>query len=66
MDSMSERTAFVLVSGIIFGVVAVIHALRLAFRWKVRIDARELPMWFSALGLVLAAGLSAWAFWLLL
>jgi hypothetical protein len=63
---MSEQTVFVLVSGIIFGVVALIHALRLALRWKVRIDARELPLWFSVLGLIVAAALSAWAFWLLL
>ena len=63
---MSEQIAFVLVSGIIFGVVALIHAVRLALRWKVRVDSRELPMWFSTLGFVVAAGLSAWAFWLLL
>jgi uncharacterized membrane protein len=62
---MSEQTAFVLVSGIIFGVVAMIHAVRLALRLRVRVDSRELPMWFSVLGLVVSAGLAAWAFWLL-
>lgn len=66
MNSMSEQIAFVIVSGILFGIVALLHALRLALRWKVRINARELPIWFSALGFVASAGLSAWAFWLLL
>ena len=66
MTTMSEQTAFALVSGFIFGVVALIHALRLVFRWKVRVDSRELPMWFSAVGLVVAGAIAAWAFWLLL
>ncbi|MGC8644364.1 MAG: hypothetical protein ACP5XB_31260 [Isosphaeraceae bacterium] len=63
---MSDKTAFILVSGFLFSVVALIHAIRLALRWKVRVDSRELPMWFSVLGFLVATALSAWAFWLLL
>ncbi len=32
---MTHQQAFFLVSGIIFGLVALFHALRLAFRWQV-------------------------------
>jgi hypothetical protein len=63
---MTNHQTFVLISGIIFGVVAVIHALRLALRWQVKISEREIPMWLSVGGLIVAAGLCFWAFWLLL
>jgi hypothetical protein len=63
---MTNQQTFVLISGIIFGIVAVIHALRLALRWQVKINQREIPMWLSVDGLIVAAGLCFWAFWLLL
>ena len=34
---MTHQQAFFLVSGIIFGVVALLHALPLAFHWQVRL-----------------------------
>ena len=34
---MTHQQAFFLVSGIIFGLVALFHALRLVFRWQVRL-----------------------------
>jgi uncharacterized membrane protein YkvI len=42
---MTNQQTFVLISGIIFGIVAVIHALRLALRWEVKVKQREIPMW---------------------
>lgn len=62
---MTSQHAFLIVSGIIFGLVALFHALRLALRWQVRINQREIPMWVSVGGLVVAAGLCFWASWLL-
>jgi hypothetical protein len=50
---------------IILGLAALFHALRLIFRWQVRINQREIPMWVSVGGLIVAAGLCFWAFWLL-
>jgi hypothetical protein len=47
---MTNEQAFLLISGIIFGIVAVIHALRLALRWQVKINQREIPMWLSVGG----------------
>ena len=63
---MTNQQAFFLVSGIIFGLVALFHALRLAFRWQVRLRSQEIPMWLSGVGFVAAAGMCFWAFWLLL
>jgi len=45
---MTHQQAFFLVSGIVFGLVALLHALRLAFRWQVCVRSQEIPMWFSA------------------
>jgi hypothetical protein len=63
---MTNQHAFFIVSGIIFGLVALFHALRFAFRWQVRLNQREIPMWVSVGGLIVAAGMCVWAFWLLL
>jgi hypothetical protein len=63
---MAHQQAFFLVSGIVFGLVALLHALRLAFHWQVRLRSQEIPMWLSGVGFVAAAGLCFWAFWLLL
>ncbi len=62
---MTSQHAFFIVSGIIFGLVALLHALRLALHWQVMINRREIPMWISVGGLVIAAGLCFWAFRLL-
>jgi hypothetical protein len=62
---MTNQQAFLLISGIIFGVVALLHALRLALRWQVEVNQREIPMWISVGGLIVAAGLCFWALWLL-
>jgi uncharacterized membrane protein len=63
---MTNQQAFFIISGIIFGLVALMHAVRLALRWQVKINHREIPMGLSVGGLIVAAGLCFWAFWLLL
>ena len=63
---MTHQQTFFLVSGIVFGLVALFHALRLAFRWQVSLRSQEIPIWLSGVGLGVAAGLCLWAFWLLL
>jgi len=62
---MTHQQAFFLLSGIIFGLVALLHALRLAFRWQLRLRSQEIPMWLSVVSLIAAAGMCLWAFWLL-
>jgi uncharacterized membrane protein len=54
---MSQRT-FSLVAGLIFLVVAVAHVLRLAFKWDVVLNRWPVPMWISAVALVIAAYLA--------
>lgn len=46
------------VSGTVFAVVAVIHALRLVSGWEVVFGSWALPMWLSVVGVVFAGWLS--------
>ena len=54
---MSEKK-FLIISGLIFLVVAVIHVLRLALGWQVTIGDWSVPMWVSWVACVLAGYLA--------
>jgi len=55
---MSQKT-FSRVAGLIFLLIAVMHALRLAFRWEVVLNGWSVPMWVSAVAIVIAAYLAS-------
>jgi hypothetical protein len=57
--------AYLQISGALFGFVALAHLHRLFRQWPVDLAGRMVPLWASWLGLLLAAGLSIWAFRLL-
>ena len=48
------------VAGTIFGLVCVAQLLRLATRADVIVAGNRLPLWVSALAVVIAGGLSLW------
>jgi hypothetical protein len=52
---------FHLVTGIIFAVVALLQALRLYMAWPVVIAGWSAPMWVSWIAVVVAGGLSYFA-----
>jgi hypothetical protein len=54
--------AYLVVSGVLFGAVALAHLLRLIYGWPVQIGAEVVPPWISVIGLVVAGGLCVWAF----
>ncbi len=54
---MSQKI-FSLVAGLIFLLIAVMHGLRLAFRWEVVLNGWSAPMWVSWLALVIAGFLA--------
>ena len=54
--------AYFVISGVIFSVVALLHALRVAFKWEAVIAGWEFPMWLSLVGLVVAIYLAYSAF----
>ena len=54
---MSKNT-FSLLAGAIFLIVAVAHALRLIFKWQVTVASWHVPMWISAVAVIIAAYLA--------
>jgi hypothetical protein len=50
--------AYLQISGVLFGLIALAHLLRLFRHWPIDLAGHMVPMWASWLGLVLAGGLS--------
>lgn len=58
---MKEK-AYLIISGSIFGIVALGHLCRAVSHWPIRIGTWEAPLWVSWPALAVAATLSIWAF----
>ncbi len=54
-----DNKPFTAIAIAVFGLVAFVHLLRLLFDWYVVVAGVSIPMWVSALGLVVPAGLAA-------
>ena len=54
---MTEKN-FSTIAAAIFGVVAVVHLLRILMGWPIVIDGWTVPMWVSWVGLIISGGLS--------
>jgi len=54
---MRQKT-FSLVVGLIFLLIAVMHALRLALKWEVLLNGWSVPMWVSVIAIVITAYLA--------
>ena len=57
---MSNKYA--IVSGAIFGLVAILQAVRAMNHWPAQIGTLEIPVWASWIAMVVAGSLCAWAF----
>ena len=53
---------FLVVSGVIFGVIALLQAVRVLYQWPVHIADVNVPLWVSAVVAAVAGGMSGWAF----
>ncbi|MHB1946809.1 MAG: hypothetical protein ACYCQI_01690 [Gammaproteobacteria bacterium] len=56
---MNPSTALI-VSGIIFAIVALMHLLRLVYRTEIIIAGKVMPMWASILGFIIPLALAIW------
>ena len=56
------RDSYRLVSGIVFGIVAIIQVVRAVSEWPVQIGPYAVPVAFSWVAFVVAGALSVWAF----
>ena len=53
---------YIRIAGAVFGIYALFHLLRLMLGWPAQVGNWAIPMWASALGLLLNGALSVWAF----
>ena len=51
-----------LLSGVVFGLVALLQAGRAAAGWAVQIGPIAVPLWFSWVAAIVAGSLAIWAF----
>ena len=58
---MNKRLALV-VAGIIFSFITLIHLLRLYYHWEVLIAGHNIPMSASLIGLIVTGILALWMF----
>ncbi len=58
---MSKRAPLI-VSGVVFSLVALIHLLRLIYQWDVIVAGQAVPMSLSVAGLIVAVILALWMF----
>ena len=54
--------AYLRTSGSVFGLIALLHVLRLLLRWPAQIAGWTVPIWISWLAIPAAVALSIWAF----
>jgi len=52
--------AYLIVSTVIFAVVAVMHLLRLVLGWPVVLWMTSIPLWVSMLAVLVSAGVAIW------
>ncbi len=52
---------YVLVSGALFGVIAVVQAARALYQWPVQVSSLSIPVWASWIAALVAGGMCVWA-----
>ena len=53
---------YVVVSGVLLGVIAVLQAVRALYQWPVHVGGVDIPVWVSWVALVVTGSLCVWAF----
>jgi hypothetical protein len=56
------RDPYRLVSGIVFGIVAILQLVRAIGEWPVQVGSYAVPVAFSWIAFVVAGALSVWSF----
>ena len=54
--------AYIQITGVVFGLIALVHAARLILDWPAQVAGWVVPIWISWLAILVAGALCAWAF----
>ena len=60
----TSHRVYLILSGSIFFLVAMLHLFRLIFHWPIVLGPWTAPHWASYVGFPVAAGYCVWAYWL--
>jgi len=55
-----KTKAFVIVSTLIFAIVALMHLIRLTLGWSAQLGMTSIPLWVSVLALLISACIAVW------
>ena len=53
---------YVVASGVLFGAIALVQAVRALNQWPVQVAGFDVPVWVSWVAMVVAGSLCVWAF----
>ena len=57
-----RRSTYQTVSGLLFGLIAVLQAVRIIRQLPVQVGSTPIPIWVSGIAVVVAGSLCVWAF----
>lgn len=57
-----DQRSYIILSGSIFGLIAVLHVLRLLSQWQVTIAGMTVPLWLSGMAAIVAGAMALAAF----
>lgn len=57
-----DQHCALLVAGIVFALVALLHISRLVYKFELRVAGKSIPLWANWVGLIIAGSLSLWMF----
>ena len=55
-----KTKAYLIVSTVIFTLVAAMHLIRLVLGWSVQLGMTSVPLWVSVLAMLISAGVALW------
>jgi hypothetical protein len=56
------RKSASLISGLVLGIIAVVHLIRSFMGWTILINGTELPIWASILTVIITGAIAIWDF----
>jgi hypothetical protein len=56
-----RRSTYQTISGLVFGLIAVIQGIRIVRQLPVQVGSTSVPVWVSWIAVVVAGGLCVWA-----
>jgi len=57
-----QRSSYRTISGIVFGLVALLHGVRAALQMPLLVGSTSIPVWVSWVAVAVAGALCVWAF----